>query len=118
MSRILFKSNSTEVVFFRLAPASTHLKQSSFEELFKRFNDSTHAIEKSDREYSLVSRHSPHMLQHLLARLKRKKPFTWSHFQHLLEYDRILGLHLTASQPIKEELTNFLLSNYGLTSQT
>lgn len=118
MSRILFKSSSADVVFFRLAPASTHLKQFSFEELFRRFNDSTDPIEKRESEHSLVSQHSPHLLQYLLARLKRKKPFTWSHFQHLPEYDRILGLHLTASHPIKQELTNFLLSNYGLTSQT
>ncbi|MBT8334699.1 MAG: hypothetical protein KJP19_09720 [Deltaproteobacteria bacterium] len=116
MSRIWFKSSSTDVIFYRLAPASTHLKQSSFEELFRRFNDSTHPIEKSDREHSLVSRHSPHPLQYLLARLSRKKPFTWSHFQHLPEYDRILGLHLTASHPIKQELTIFLLSNYGVIS--
>jgi len=117
MSRILFRSSSTDVVFFRLAPASTHLKKSSFEELFRRFNDSTHPIEKGAREHSLVARHSPHLLQHLLARLRRKKPFTWSHFQHLPEYDRILGLHLTASHPIKQELTNFLLSSYGITPQ-
>lgn len=116
MSRISFKSSSTDVVFFRLAPASTHLKQSSFEELFRRFNDSTHPIEKSAREYSLVSRYSPHLLQHFLARFKRKKPFTWSHFQHLPECDRILGLHLTALRPIKQELTDFLLSNYGVIS--
>jgi hypothetical protein len=117
MSRIVFKSNSTDLVFFRLAPASTHLKQSSFEELFRRFIDGDHGIEKKDDGNTLVSRHSPHMLYSFQARLRRIKPFFWSSFQHLPEYDRILGLHLTASRSINQELTDFLIKNYGIIPQ-
>jgi hypothetical protein len=114
MSTFSFASSTTNLDLCRLAPASEHLKKSGLDQLFALFSKTEGEHQDSLDEHTLYSAKHPGFTEVILARLRRRRPFTTAYFQHLPEHDRILGFRLESARPLPIEMIQTIRDNYGL----
>jgi len=114
LSRLSFSSRTSRLTLCRLAPASEHLKQRSFQELFAGFSQSDpehhEIIDRNTLQYTRV----PGMSERLVSRIRRRKPFLTARFKHLVAHDRITGFLLESSQSIEPETVQIIQDSYGI----
>lgn len=114
LSRLSFTAGSSQLTLCRLAPASEHLKRTSFQELFTTFSTSPPAEQEIIDRHTIQCTRVPGIGKRFYARFRRQKPFVVARFSHLPEHDRIIGFLLESSQPISFDTVQLLQDDYGI----
>ncbi len=114
LSRLSFSSRTAQLTLCRLAPASEHLKQRTFQELFGAFAQSDPEDHEIIDTYTLQYDRIPGMSERLVSRIRRRKPFLTARFNHLVTHDRITGFLLESSQTIQPETVQIIQDSYGI----
>ena len=115
LSRIEFWNKTSTLTLCRLAPASKHLESSSLGKLFCAFSHTDQMSHQVTDHYTLSHSSShPGPGARLLARLGKKRPYTWSNFRHLEQADRILGISFASSAPLAQKQIDTIRDSYGI----
>jgi hypothetical protein len=117
MSSFSFTGRNSQLHLCRLAPASEHLRESGFTEMFRVFSKAEPGDEVVEEAHILRSWYDPHILKRMAARLRRQYPFRRAMFRHVEERDRILGFRLESRRPIPDEMLRNIQESYGLVQE-
>jgi len=113
LTQFHFTSRFTALWFCRLAAASKHLERYTLKRLFASFSGAEPERCTVIDDDTIVFNSSPSIGDRLLCAIKRKKIHQWGTFCHHAEQDKILGLHVTSSQPLDRDQLTLLEKNYG-----
>lgn len=118
LTSIGFSDDHSKIVYYRLAPASEHLRHQSLRAILQRldgqkgqslcYKDTVDSCEHQATPKGLAAR--------LAARLHRQKAYRWSRIWHLPLTNRLLAVVLASNQPIPAELPDRLCRQYAIQS--
>lgn len=118
LTSIGFKADHSKIVYYRLAPASEHLRRQSLRAILQRldgqkgqnqcYNETTNSCEYQAAPRGLAAR--------LAAQLRRQKAYCWSRIWHLRLANRLLAVVFASNRPIPAELKDRLCRQYAIQS--
>lgn len=117
LTTLNFKNDATELRLCRLAPASHHLKKSSFAALFQSFSSAPPELQTTVDQCTLSYHYVPSMAGHLWSTIRRKKVHQASRFVHYPHHDRILGYSIRSRKPIEAWVEEIMKNGYGIVQE-
>lgn len=118
ISDLIFKNKQADLRICRLAPASEHMKQHGFSELFASFCsaplESIQVVDERTVHYHKV----PTMLERFWQRIRKKRSFTQASFNHFPDDNRILGYMVAGNHPPAVDWGTQLENGYGIIQET
>lgn len=118
ISDLRFKHKHADLRICRLAPASQHLKQRQFKELFASFCSAPlESVQVVDAR-TLRYHSSANTIERMWRRIRRKRPFKQAGFSHFPGHDRILGFMVSANNLSTADWGAQLENGYGIIQET
>lgn len=116
-STLYFKKASTLLHICRLAPADIRLKKNSQKEilatLLGRQPKSLQGANR-DQEATLHYHQNPGIVQQILMRIQRKKPFIRASLHHNKKANRLLGVVMEGIHPVEENIHQMICASYEI----
>ena len=114
ITKLLFRSVSSDLELCRLAPASQHLQQNQFSALFQAFSSAPQENQMAVDPSTLRYTYAPKVIEYLWSRIRRKKVYQSASFVHFPLHDRILGYSIRSNRPIESEMELVIEESYGI----
>ena len=118
ISDLRFTQKCADLRICRLAPASQHLKQRPFKELFATFCSAPLESMQVVDARTLRYLSSANAIGRIWHRIRRKRPFKQAAFTHFPDHDRILGFMVCGDGRSATTWGTQLENAYGIIQET
>lgn len=113
LSRIHLNSGDNSVHICRLASANKRLQNQSLQELLQTLCGIDDLLIEGNEELYYTHR-SPSIMQQIVLRMKRKKPFVRAAIRHIKDKDRLLTLLMESKKPIDQQHFDNIWNSYDI----